>query len=370
VQLRITERDDHLCRPAVLPHESLSRPRVCGEICRAEAGLLLSCALVCAKVFSAVERAFSALDRVMRFGPGSGEGLLVLSVLGAWPRVRAARWPGPVPWPTRELRALSCGHFAAPKADRVISVIRRWAVCGVHGCEQGLLVPTVKSVRRDRKGVRGMTCVDRNDALPMCGAHLRHPTGGLRYGYDFELPPAHPRPRVPDVAGVYERYERAQRVVDYLSDSEFEVQHMAIVGTDLKSVERVIGRLTRGRVAATSAMSGAWMGLFVGLAFAFFGTGNLLGFVVSVVIFGTVFWLVWGQVGFTVLMRGGARDFSSVTQVVASKYEVLIEHRFVERARELLAKMPGGAGLDQGAYPQQGGYGQQPRAVVHAADSR
>jgi hypothetical protein len=91
-----------------------------------------------------------------------------------------------------------------------------------------------------------------------------------------------------------------------------------------------------------------------------FGTGNQLGFIVSVVIFGAVFWLIWGQVGFTVMTRGGTRDFSSVIQIVATKYEALVEHRFADRARQLLAKMPGGAGPDQGAYPQQAGHSQQP----------
>jgi hypothetical protein len=166
--------------------------------------------------------------------------------------------------------------------------------------------------------------------------------------------------------GVYDRYEQAQRVVDYLSDSEFEVQQVAIVGTELKSVERVTGRLTRGRVAVASVVSGAWTGLFIGLAFALFGTGNLLGFVISVVIFGAVFWLIWGQIGFTAMTRGGARDFSSLTQVVATKYEVLVEHRLAERARTLLAKIPGGVSPDQigssgqRPYPRQAGNGQQP----------
>ena len=40
------------------------------------------------------------------------------------------------------------------------------------------------------------------------------------------------------------------------------------------------------------------------------------------------------------MTRGGTRDFSSVSQVVATKYEVLVEHRFAEQARELLATMP------------------------------
>jgi hypothetical protein len=179
-------------------------------------------------------------------------------------------------------------------------------------------------------------------------------------------PPNIPRPGLdleyPMSLGVYDGYEQAQHVVDYLSDNEFQVQNMTIVGTELRSVERVTGRLTRGRVAAASAMSGAWMGLFVGIAFALFGKGNQLGFVITVVIFGAIFGLVWSQIGFTAVTRRGTRDFSSVTQVVATKYEVMVEHRFAAQARDLLAKMPGAAEYGQfgSSYPQQGGYSPQP----------
>jgi hypothetical protein len=160
------------------------------------------------------------------------------------------------------------------------------------------------------------------------------PSNVPRAGLDLEYPMS---------LGVYDKYVQAQRVVDYLSDNEFAVQNMAIVGTELKTVERVTGRLTRQKAAIASAASGAWMGLFIGLAFALFGKGNQLGFIITVVIFGAVFGLIWGQIGFTAITRGGTRDFSSVTQVVATKYEVLVEHRFAERARELLLQMPGGA---------------------------
>ena len=142
--------------------------------------------------------------------------------------------------------------------------------------------------------------------------------------------------------GAYPTYARAQEAVDYLSDNEFEVQNMAIVGTELKTVERVTGRITRAKVAAAGAMSGLWMGLFVGLAFSIFGDGNELGFLISTPIFGAIYGLIWSQIGFAAITRGGTRDFSSVSQVVATKYEVLVEHRFAERARELLANMPGG----------------------------
>ena len=70
--------------------------------------------------------------------------------------------------------------------------------------------------------------------------------------------------------GVYDSYDDAQRAVDYLSDHEFPVQDVLIVGTDLKQLERVTGRLTRGRVVVAGALSGMWLGLFVGTIFALF----------------------------------------------------------------------------------------------------
>lgn len=140
--------------------------------------------------------------------------------------------------------------------------------------------------------------------------------------------------------GVYDSYEQAQRVVDYLSDSQFPVQNVAIVGTELKSVERVTGRLTRGKVAAAGAMSGLWIGLFVGIAFALFSKQGQIGFLITTPILGAVFMLVWSQLGFTAATRGGARDFASVSQVIATKYEVLVEHGVATQAREVLARMP------------------------------
>ena len=40
-------------------------------------------------------------------------------------------------------------------------------------------------------------------------------------------------------------------------------------------------------------------------------------------------------------MSLGKRDFTSVTQTVATKYEVLCEHKVAARAREMLQQMPG-----------------------------
>ncbi len=137
--------------------------------------------------------------------------------------------------------------------------------------------------------------------------------------------------------GVYDHYDEAQRIVDQLSDQEFPVEHVVIVGTELKSIERVTGRLTRSKVALAGAVSGLWLGLFVGIAFALFSTNGQLGFILTTPPLGALFGLVWSQIGFTAATRGGARDFASVSQVVATKYEVLVEHRLADDARQLLA---------------------------------
>lgn len=144
----------------------------------------------------------------------------------------------------------------------------------------------------------------------------------------------------PQSLAVYDSYDEAQRVVDHLSDNEFPVENCMIVGTDLKQMERVTGRLTTGRVALGGLLSGVWLGLFVGLVLSLFTTGSMLAVILSTVLFGALFGVIWALVGYAATR--GRRDFSSVTQIVATRYEVLVEHKHAARGRELLAQMPGG----------------------------
>lgn len=144
----------------------------------------------------------------------------------------------------------------------------------------------------------------------------------------------------PQSLAVYDDYAGAQRTVDFLSDNEFPVQNCMIVGTDLKQIERITGRLTNGRVAGLGAMSGLWLGLFVGLILSFFGeSDNVLAMVLSTAVMGAAFGTIWSLIGY--MATRGQRDFSSVTAVVATRYEVLVEHKLRARARELLAELPG-----------------------------
>ena len=143
--------------------------------------------------------------------------------------------------------------------------------------------------------------------------------------------------------GVFDKYEDAQKAVDTLSDQGFPVQNCLIVGTELKQVERVTARLTWGRVALGGTLSGLWLGLFVGLIFALFSQPeSATALLLSTALYGALFGLVWSLIGYA--FTRGARDFQSVSQVVATKYEVFAEHKVAQQAREILAE----AGLRAG----------------------
>ena len=144
------------------------------------------------------------------------------------------------------------------------------------------------------------------------------------------------------VVGSYDTYLEAQRAVDFLSDKEFPVQNVSIVGSDLRMVENVLGRLTRGRAALAGAASGAWFGLFVGVLLALFDDGdtNTVGLVLSALVYGAVFGAIFGFVGHA--MSGGRRDFTSRSKIVASSYEIRCTWAEADRARELLAGLTAG----------------------------
>jgi hypothetical protein len=142
--------------------------------------------------------------------------------------------------------------------------------------------------------------------------------------------------------GSYATYEEAQRAVDHLADGDFPVRDVTIVGVDLMLVERVIGRLTWGRVMLSGAASGAWFGLFVGLLLSLFSpTESAFGPILVGLASGVVFGLVFAAVGYGA--SRGRRDFTSASQMVAGRYDVLCQPRNAEKARELLAKLAMGS---------------------------
>jgi len=136
--------------------------------------------------------------------------------------------------------------------------------------------------------------------------------------------------------GSYPTYVEAQRSVDYLSDKQFPVQNVTIVGADLIQVERVVGRLDWQKVILGGVVSGAWLGIFVGLVLSIF-TGGLLAPLATCVVMGMVFGVVSTSILFAATK--GQRDFSSTTQLVAGRYDVLCEPTTAERAKGMLATL-------------------------------
>ncbi|QRY63563.1 magnesium transporter [Gordonia sp. PDNC005] len=138
--------------------------------------------------------------------------------------------------------------------------------------------------------------------------------------------------------GSYDTYEQAQRAVDYLSDNEFQVENLTIVGVDLMQVERVLGRLTWGKVVTGGLVSGAWLGLFFGALVGFFSQGDN-GW--TPILFGVIAGMVFGLISASIPYAAsrGQRDFTSTMQLVAGRYDVLCDPKKAEQARDMLARL-------------------------------
>jgi hypothetical protein len=108
------------------------------------------------------------------------------------------------------------------------------------------------------------------------------------------------------------------------------------VGNDVRSVERVTGRLTYGRVALMGALSGAYLGLFLGILLFIFQPDNtaIFGVFIAAVVIGAGFGMLFGVLSYA--MNRNRRDFSSVMQMVATRYDLVTEPELVHQARQIL----------------------------------
>ncbi len=138
-----------------------------------------------------------------------------------------------------------------------------------------------------------------------------------------------------EVVVTYETYPEAQQAVDVLAHADFPVGKLTIVGSDLKSIERVIGRLSYGRAAITGALSGLWLGLFLGFFIVILSpTATSLPFIAAASLIGAGFGMLFRIVTYSISRR--RRDFSSVMQVIATSYSVIVDPEFANRARNTL----------------------------------
>jgi len=142
--------------------------------------------------------------------------------------------------------------------------------------------------------------------------------------------------RYPQSVAIFETYDQASLAVGHLANHHFPVENLMIVGTDLKTVERVLSRKTWSTVLSRGVFQGLGTAIILFLLMWLFlpSGGSLLRML------GTAVGISVGvSVGFGALNYAtsrGKRDFNSTRQTVATRYEILCEHTVAQQARDLL----------------------------------
>lgn len=142
-----------------------------------------------------------------------------------------------------------------------------------------------------------------------------------------------------EVLGSFPTYLEARKVVDELAGQEFDVRTVSIVGTDLRTVERIRNRLTYPSVALRSAIQGAFFGMMLGILMTLIdpaGSGIQILYTVGL---GVAVWVIFGVIGHA--MRKG-RGVNSVQQLVPSNFDVVCEFETAAQAKRALGR-PGPA---------------------------
>jgi len=142
------------------------------------------------------------------------------------------------------------------------------------------------------------------------------------------------RDEVGEKVASFPTYEQAQKAVSSLIAGEVPARDIAIVGTGLRSIERITGRLGY----ATAARSGALNGLMIGLLFAFiFVLGQptvQIATFLGVLLVGMALGMLLSLGTYSLIRR--RRDFASVMQVSADHYDVCVAAASLHKARGVL----------------------------------
>ena len=139
----------------------------------------------------------------------------------------------------------------------------------------------------------------------------------------------------------FDDYADAQRAVDRLSDEGFPVERVTIVGTGLRYVEQVTGRMTTGRATLMGATQGAALGALFGLVFGLIFTIDPNPALPLLVLYGLAVGAIAGALlgAITHAATGGTRDFASVAGMQANRYEVVVDDDLTDRAASILRSM-------------------------------
>jgi len=120
-------------------------------------------------------------------------------------------------------------------------------------------------------------------------------------------------------------YDHAVTAVDALADAHFPVEHVAIVGRGVRTVEHVTGPDGPVRAVASTTFTGALIGLFFGLLFDWWGAVTPEVGWGWLAVYGMVYGAVAGLIVGLLFRAGGPRrDFASVRTLEADHYDVVL----------------------------------------------
>ena len=127
-----------------------------------------------------------------------------------------------------------------------------------------------------------------------------------------------------EVVGQFKNYREAVNVVEQLVESGFPARLISIIGSDLKTVETLKGKLGYGRVALSGAVTGSWIGLFFGLLFGATSTTEqvVLTNLSAGIVIGAGVGMLLNVIRFS--LTKNKRSFISAQAVVAKKYDVIV----------------------------------------------
>lgn len=129
-------------------------------------------------------------------------------------------------------------------------------------------------------------------------------------------------------------YEGAQKAVSALISSDVPARDIAIVGSGLRSIERVTGKLGYATAARQGAINGLLLGLFFSAIFVLGNSAVPVSVFVGVLFIGVALGMLMSIAAYAIVRR--RRDFASVMQVVADHYDVTVLPTSIHRAREIL----------------------------------
>jgi hypothetical protein len=148
----------------------------------------------------------------------------------------------------------------------------------------------------------------------------------------------------------YATHDDAERAVEYLADNRFPIEHLAIVGRDLRVVEQVTGPLGPGDAVVRGAVTGAITGILIGWLFALFSWFDPLVSAGWLIFdgfwFGTIVGAVMGLLIFWAAR--GRRSFEAVPAMVAQFYDIVVDDLYAEDAARMLQglKLPSRVRVD------------------------